>query len=221
MLKKLHYGMRKVVLTLLLGSLFLLAESTASAAWLPPNLSNSRIKATVEYDPVTKLYRYEYEINHPSTNRGTLRYFSLATNVPFPFGEHIDKELLKQFGTQGEIGRECDSPLVSGAGSVLCAEPASGWGIRNLKRAVIWTAIPGWGVPPAKTTAGRVIGGFTIYTRVPPGAVIATLSPNVDTGPGSPYQIYGERCEEEENLCPDLHSFNFKYPTVGPVAPKE
>ncbi len=206
---------------LLPGSLLLLAGPSSAETWHPPDLSNTRIKGSVEYDLHTRLYRYEYEISHPATNRGELRYFSLATAIPFPYGEYIDKELLKQSGMSGEVDNECDSPLASGVASVVCAEPAPDWGIGGLKKSVTWTAIAGWGEPPAKTTPGRVIRGFTIYTRVPPGPVIATLSPQVDTGPGSPYQVYGERCEEEEGLCPDLRAFDLKYPTVGPVAQKE
>lgn len=206
---------------LLCGTVLFCAGHVVVADWLPPDLSNTRIRAIVEYQSEAKIYRYEYEISHPATNRGTLSYFSLATDIPFPYGEHIDKGLLERFGMKGEIDRRCDSPLASGAASVVCADPAPGWGVANLNKGVIWTAIPGWRKQPANTTAGRVISGFTLYTRVPPGAVMATLAPNVDTGPDSPYQRYGQRCEEEEGLCPDLRSFNQHYSTVGPVALKE
>jgi hypothetical protein len=85
----------------------------------------------------------------------------------------------------------------------------------------IWIPDGPWGQPRDLIDPGEMIGGFRLYSRVPPGLVTATLEPEVDMGPGSPYAEYGELCGEDDSPCPDPKTFWVERPVVGPKLPNE
>lgn len=202
--------------------MFSLYGSTVIAAWVEPFITDAKIDIAVGYDAASGIYTYRYTIVNPASNFAAIRFIVLDVSPDAQPVTVADKPFMDKTGlvTDGSVKR--DHSTYSGKSLSLGVESPTGWyAAIGQEGDVTWIPDAPWGQPFDYIDPGEIVEGYTLNTRVPPGAVTSILKPYVDMGPGSPYAQYGELCGEDNSPCPDPRTFWHTLTTVGPVLPRE
>lgn len=177
------------------------------AAWVPPKIDKATINVNVSYLPNSEVYQYNYTIENSQDNAGNIETFSVAAS-----GKH-DKTVTDSFG-DGSLHDDYSTVdhLVVGVDSAEHWESSI-----SLEGTVTW-------VPENNNyfiAPGTNASGYTIYSKAPPGLRDYQLTPYVDMGPGTPYDMYKEGCGGTDPRCPPAISFWVKGKVIGPTVPAE
>ncbi len=201
-------------------AILLMGMVTASAEWIAPDISASSVEVEVGFDPATGIYRYDYTVINPSSSFAPVRYFWIATKPEFPTSLVGDRPYMDDSGLPSDGSLDKDH---SSAYSIpLGIESPSGFEASIGRHGdVLWLPKAPFGQPRDLIDPGEVISGFRLHSRIPPGMLTATLEPEIDMGPGSPYEEYGELCGEDNSPCPDPRTFWEERRVVGPQLPHE
>ncbi|WP_303902198.1 hypothetical protein [Thiohalomonas denitrificans] len=212
----------KVSTLWLVATLLLTCASTLSAEWIVPDISKADVQVEVDFDPATGIYRYDYTVINPSSSFAPVRYFWIATKPEFPTSLVGDRPYLDDSGLPSDGSLKRDHSSASAYAIPLGVESPTGFRASIGRHGdVLWVPDGPWGEPRDLIDPGEVISGFRLHSRVPPGSITSILKPQIDMGPGSPYEEYGELCGEDDSPCPDPNTFWEERRVVGPQLPEE
>lgn len=178
-----------------------------------PSLSieGSTIEGTVTYDPAREVYRYEYTINAPATNKAPIIGFQIDVSgrVARP---QLDPDLQNNVPRAESSGKQLQPNTTIPVG-IIAPDPGNtragvgqpGWVYFGSRRGV-WDVL-----------AGQSKGGFVIESKQPPGMRTAWLRPSelswVEITMSSP---------ADAEFYPDSADvYEVKTTTVGPSDPDE
>jgi len=178
-----------------------------------PSLSieGSTIDSTVTYDPAREVYRYEYTITAPVTNKAAIAGFriDISGRVARP---QLDPDLQNNVPRAESSGKQLQPNTTIPVG-IIVPDPANsragvgkpGWVYLGSRRGV-WDIL-----------AGQSKGGFVIESKQPPGMRTAWLRPSelrwVEITMSSP---------ADAEFYPDSADvYEVKTTTIGPSDPDE
>jgi hypothetical protein len=190
-----------IVLSLCSASLF--------AQWVPPTIDKASIDVSVIYNSTDSVYQYRYTINNPVENIGQIDFFSIdasgeSTNPSTLSGiNYGDGTMFKDYSKVSHVVVGVDSG--EHWESAISMDGSVSWGQGGDSRFYI--------------KPGSQLSGFNIYSMAPPGLREFQLTPYVDMGPGTPYDIYKEECDGDNPLCPASPTFWITGKMIGPTPP--
>lgn len=206
----------KSVVLALAASAALALNSSAQTVELPPlTITGTSVDTTVTFDPSRSVYRYEYVIVAPSTNKAAVRYFSIDVKgtVPRPQIDPALRNNVERSETDANrpLKIQPDTAIPVGINAPV---PSDVIASVTMDARVMFAGLGGGAadVPP-----GASRGGFVIESKLPPGRRKLRLEPSQDLW----YELQdasedaGTEFEAEETET----SYAVEIDGIGPVEP--
>ncbi len=175
------------------------------------DVSGTRVDALVSYDSARSVYRYQYTVSCPATNKAPLRGVQIDVSGKTPHPQ-LDSDL------QNNVVRDETKGLAVQPDTTI----PLGITVPDPPRWMAMLTVAGeLGLAPASSaisfTPGAAVGGITIESKFPPGPRTVTMVPNSDS-----WMDFASHYPEGTEFTPTTsEAYRSTTTTIAPLEPTD